>query len=302
MYDIEKHVKSGKHQKTATTIATSSSIASFCARPTDQDLSQIKAEVLHVLALVDSNTPFATTDVFNRTFKVMFPDSAIARSFSCGRTKATAITKTLAQDRTDTLVEALKNGPFSVSTDGSNDDYKLYPIVVRYFNSEVGKISTSLLALPCLKGDSTGVNIANLIISEFSKKSIPWENCISFSTDNAPVMVGRTSGCAIFLKKKHSELAVIGCPNNLLALAGQNAANTLPIDAEELLIYIFYHLDKSVKRKQTFKEFQQLHNVASHKILKHMHTRWLSLGSCLQRIIEQWDPLKDFFTAENSGR
>ena len=113
----------------------------------------------------------------------MCPDSAIARSFSCGRTKATAITKTLAQDRTEAHVEALKNGTFSVSTDDSND-YKLYLIVVRYSNSEVGIISTPLRVLPCLKRDSTGLNIANLIISDSIRSPSRKKNCLAFSTDN----------------------------------------------------------------------------------------------------------------------
>ena len=87
------------------------------------------------------------------------------------------------------------HGPFTVSTDGSNDDHKLYPIVVRYFNCEVGRISTSivLFILPCLhmlqkvQEDSSGSNIANLVITELhvAKMSIPWENCMAFSTDNA---------------------------------------------------------------------------------------------------------------------
>jgi hypothetical protein len=31
------------------------------------------------------------------------------------------------------------------------------------------------------------------------------------------------------------------------------------------------------------------------KFLKHVSTRWLSMGICLQRVLSQWEPLHDFF-------
>lgn len=35
-----------------------------------------------------------------------------------------------------------------------------------------------------------------------------------------------------------------------------------------------------------------------HKILKPSQTRWLSLERVVQRILEQWEPLKSFFDAQ----
>ena len=55
----------------------------------------------------------------------------------------------------------MKIGPFSIVTDGScdYDDKKLYPVCVRYFDSEKGKVMSVLLSLPELTVDSTGQNI-----------------------------------------------------------------------------------------------------------------------------------------------
>jgi hypothetical protein len=50
------------------------------------------------------------------------------------------------------------------------------------------------------------------------------------------------------------------------------------------------------KRQAMLKEFQIFCNVDPHKILRPAQTRWLSLLSVVKRILEQWEPLRLFFT------
>lgn len=82
-------------------------------------------------------------------------------------------------------------------------------------------------------------------------------------------------------------------------LAAGKAAKQLPIQVDELLIDIFYFLEKSSKRKQKLKSFQRKAGVPEHKILKHVPTRWLSLGHCIERLLEQWDALLAYFEEED---
>ena len=57
----------------------------------------------------------------------------------------------------------MRHTAFAIATDGSNDtDTKLYPVVVRYYNSDLGEVVCHPLALPNLVGNSTGENIAGL--------------------------------------------------------------------------------------------------------------------------------------------
>lgn len=65
---------------------------------------------------------------------------------------------------------------------------------------------------------------------------------------------------------------------------------------------IFYYLEKSAKRKDRLVEFQGMHNTEVRKILKHVPTRWLSLGRCLTRLLEQWQPLVSFFLNETKPK
>ncbi|KAH6947531.1 hypothetical protein HPB50_019664 [Hyalomma asiaticum] len=41
-----------------------------------------------------------------------------------------------------------------------------------------------------------------------------------------------------------------------------------------------------------------MHDTAVWKILKHVPMQWLSLGKCLTRLLEQWQPLVSFFLIE----
>ena len=62
-------------------------------------------------------------------------DSKIAKSYSCARTKSTAITGEMSKQMQE-KVSTEMDKPFSLSTDGSTDKAKLYPVVVRHWNDE----------------------------------------------------------------------------------------------------------------------------------------------------------------------
>lgn len=122
-----------------------------------------------------------------------------------------------------------------------------------------------------------------------------WENVISLGVDNANVMIGKTSGVAGRLLKLNPEIIIRGCPCHLLHLAAEKAAKILHYQFDEILIDIIYYLEIIVNRKQELIDFQNLCDAETHSILKHVCTRWLSIGKCLERLIEQWLPLKQYF-------
>ena len=131
------------------------------------------------------------------------------------------------------------------------------------------------------------------------KKNIPWQNCIAFGCDNATVMTGKHKGVAKYVKEKQSDSFIMGCYCHLLHIAAQNAASKLPYSVDELLIDIYYYLNKSTKRQQALKSFQALCGIEMRKMIKHSVTRWLSLEKCISRLLEQWLPLQEFFKKEN---
>ena len=71
--------------------------------------------------LVKLNMPLLAADTLKKVVKVTFPDSAIAKNYSCARNKTTEIVNHLATSKKMALKETIPNGPFCLSTDGSND-------------------------------------------------------------------------------------------------------------------------------------------------------------------------------------
>lgn len=116
--------------------------------------------------------------------------------------------------------------------------------------------------------------------------------------DNAPVMIGSKNGVAAVLKESHENIAILGCCCHLINLAAQKGSACLPVNVDEALVDAYYYLEKSSKRKDKLRAFQCLHDVECKKILKHINTRWLSLGRSLKRLVEQWQPLLSFFHSE----
>ncbi|KAK6178212.1 hypothetical protein SNE40_013022 [Patella caerulea] len=232
------------------------------------------------------------------------PDSKIAQEYSSGRTKTSCVINELAEDSKFKIVSIIQEDPFSLATDGSTDydDVKLYPVCVQYFNSDTGHVVSELLSLTECTMASTGQNIFELMNTELKSCEIPWKNVVSFSTDNAFMMVGALKGVASFILKENLSGFINGCLCHLMHLAASKAANCLNCDVKSLLIDIYYYLEKSSKRKQTLKSYQEQFSLPNRKIIKHVATRWLSLGKCLTRLSEQRSAFTAFLSTAFRNR
>ena len=71
----------------------------------------------------------------------------------------------------------------------------------------------------------------------------------------------------------------------------------IPPLAEELMRDVYNYFSNSAKRQEQFKIVQHFCDMEPHRLLRPCQTRWLSLHSCVSRLIEQWDALIQFFQA-----
>ena len=55
----------------------------------------------------------------------------------------------------------------------------------------------------------------------------------------------------------------------------------LSVNIEDFVIDIYYHFRRNAKRKA--------------QLIKHVSTRWPSLGKCLESTLKQWDCLESYF-------
>ena len=66
-----------------------------------------------------------------------------------------------------------------------------------------------------------------------------------------------------------------------------------PVDDLAVDIHSFFKISSA--RREEFK-FIQLEEVETHTFLRHVPSRWLTLGPVVDRLIEQWEPLQKYFT------
>ena len=152
VHDVKRHCKSIKThllKDTGAQPSISSSLSSSSRLLLQEQV--ITAELYFTSFIVQHNLSFASSDHFTKLCKLMFPDSQIAKNFSCSRTKTKAIVTHALAPATDSLVsEACVRGPFSILCDEGNDklDKKYFAIIVRYWDECVGKVVTRFLATP----------------------------------------------------------------------------------------------------------------------------------------------------------
>ena len=301
-YDIKTHINSAKHKDNLRNESSMNMMHNFLKR--DDKLSDDKvtrAECLMVSFIVGNNLPLATADKLSDLMPAMFPDSKIAGAFACKRTKTTHVVHEIAQDCKSKMSAIISDNVFGLATDGSSDrGYKnqIYPSVVRYYDRDIGRIVTGVLGLSACEGNSTGENIFHLLDKEV-KEHTEWRKCIAFCSDNANVMTGKHKGVAGFLKRENSDIFLTGCTCHLCHLAASKAASQLKaLSIEDLLMNIYFYVDKSSKRTKALMEFQEECGLEALKILKHTTTRWLSLANCIDRLLKMWEPLTLFFREE----
>lgn len=79
------------------------------------------------------------------------------------------------------------------------------------------------------------------------------------------------------------------------AIIANKACMCLPRAPEDLLRQVYTYLSGSSKRCAQLEEMQEYFNYKKKKILRVADTRWLSLHKCVERILENWEVLKDYF-------
>ena len=140
----------------------------------------VSAEALFCHFLIEHNLPFALCDHAGELFRNMFKDSKIARGFKCARTKATAIVKqALGPQAMTEVTKAMKNGPFSLLMDESNDicNEKDVALLVRYYDETKCRVVVKFLGIPVCN-IATGQTLYSVVEDQFGQYDVPWENLV----------------------------------------------------------------------------------------------------------------------------
>jgi hypothetical protein len=298
IHDIKKHLATAKHQEMVKVSSSNQSLISlFKQSPIEKSVT--RAEVLFANFIAEHNLPFLLADHFTHLTRAMFPDSQIAKAFRSAHTKTTCIvTGALNPYFAEPVFTQCQENPFSILCDeGTDHDDKNFAILVRLWDNQLGKPASRFLDMPiCNIG--TAEKLFEALDKALNERKIPWSNVIGFESDTTNVMVGKHNSILSRIKQKQPDVFSQGCVchlSNLCLLAGVKA---LPIDVDDFFVDLFYYFDKSSKRKEELREFQEFTGTKELKIIKHCKTRWLSLEKAVKRVLQQWCALHAYFDRE----
>ncbi|KAK3698610.1 hypothetical protein QZH41_014592, partial [Actinostola sp. cb2023] len=204
------------------------------------------------------------------------------------------------------LVEQMKMLPYSLATDGSNDNglKKLNPLTVRIYDVNLGKVTTRFLDM-CLSTGGTAEQLFTTIDDCLKLYHIPWENCVAVGVDNTNVNIGKNNSIMTRVKAKNDAVYFSGCQchvvHNTSAATATALTSATGFDVEDLMVDVYYWFDYSTKRKSVLAEYTEFCDQDYRKILKHVSTRWLSLETAITRVLKQYVSLKAYFLPEDEA-
>ena len=151
----------------------------------------------------------------------------------------------------------MNSGPYSLVTDGSNDESgikNLNPVLLRLFDDNKGKVSDQLLDMGACKGGTTE-ELFNNIDYILIECKVDWENCVAVGLDNTAVNVGKKNSIMTRILAKNINIFINSCPCHLIHTTANKAAERFSevsgFDVEDFLVDLFHWFDKSSKRKVT---------------------------------------------------
>ncbi|XP_074033717.1 uncharacterized protein isoform X2 [Leptinotarsa decemlineata] len=293
---LKKHAFSEKHKTNLKQVSNNTKLTDIF-KNNSLETNIRNAEIKLCGLLTTNNLPFLLMDILSPLLTNIFPDSQIARHLSIKRTKATVVVYECGNIFLNNLYKKLQEPGcfFSLILDETTDisAIKQCAYSVIYFDEEKYRIVNRFFDITEMEG-STADDIFTSLILTLQSKNIPFSNLVGFASDTPNVMVGQYHSVFSLMKDENPNIVCVKCSCHMVHLAASKACLKLPRSVEDLLRNLGSHFNRSSARHQKFKEFQIFFRTEIHKILSPAVTRWLSLKACVDRVLEQYEPLKAY--------
>ena len=259
------------------------------------------------MLLVQHNTFFNISDHLCPLIRNEFKGSAVSESFSCSRTKTAAIVNCLGDHFFENLKTDMQNLPYSLMFDSSNDNgvEKMFPVTVRIYDVNFGRIMTKFLDMNLLEGReaSTADVMFESVNNLLDVNSIQWDHCMAIGLDNTNVNIGDHNSIKSRAREKNKNVIIADCPchklHNASGKAGTVFSEVTDFDVEDHCVDVFYWFDKSSKQKNILKEYYEFCDTEFQEVIKFISTRSLCLELCINRELKKYEGLKSYFLSEN---
>jgi hypothetical protein len=297
--DIKTHMASKSHKQAERVTKQNNIMTKFLISSKNTGLQDdvIAAEILMVYHSVNHSHSYRSIDCTLKLLPVVFNDSSKASKMSCGRTKSEAIViNVLAPYSQEMIVNDLDKSYayFSISSDASNKgNTKLFPVVLRYFDPNVG-VMTRLLDF-YKDSDETATAISERILDVVQKNNLNMHMVSAYSADNASINFGKHNGVYKKLCASNEHILPAGYPAHILHNTAKKACDAMDYDVESLILKVYNHFSISAKRVAQLKEMFDFVDIEWAQLLRHVPTRWLSLFPAIDRLLKNWPAVKAYF-------
>nr|XP_037284486.1 uncharacterized protein LOC119177183 [Rhipicephalus microplus] len=261
-----------------------------------------KAETTFALSVVAKGIPFSWGDTATSIYHCMFPDSDIAKKFSCGRIKlARIVSDGLGPYFKGQVVTELcqPNVYFSIMIDETPKPelrVQQLDVLVRYFSSSQQEVVVEHVQSFDLRRATAEIIVGCI---EEAIADLPKQGLVCFFSDGPNVMKSVRNKL-----QKHVAPSLIdigNCNLHKVHNAFGRGLDAFGLDVEEVVRNIYYYF-KGAVRAEALRECQDTLGISCHVFLRHVSNRWLTLQDSLCRVEEQFEALRTYFFKGNSSR
>ena len=287
---ISSHNATQKHKNSARQTKSNQSVKAFFksqSAPTTLDYKTAAAEGTWAFHTVKHQQSFLSND-------------CTSQKFTSVRTKTKSITtRVLGPYAQKILLSELGTQPFSVLVDASNHNLlELFSLVIRFYNAKVG-VQVRLLYLRSMPSE-TSQQIIDFIHTSLQENDLDLKRLTSFCADNAPVNFGSSqlsgqNNVLYRLKQRAIQLNSVGSPAHILHNEAEKGSDCLTVDITTIVMKIGSHFKSQTSRTLSLKQFCEKLDTNYSTLPTHTPTRWTTLDSVLEPMIDLWEPLKAHF-------
>ena len=258
-------------------------------------LQVIAAELSKVFHAVKHHHSYNSSDCGMKLDPVIFPDSSISRKLACGRTKSEALVQNvLAPKSVETVLNDLSSNKFfSVSTDASNmKNRKLFPVCLQYFCLD--GVHRKLLDF-VEQNDESSAEVADMLTASLTTHGLNIKCMVGYSADNASVNYGCKKSVYTALQALNPNVLKANCNTHIVHNTLRKVVDVLDCDVETVVTAVYSHFSISANRRVELQDFFKFVDLEYHDMLRHVSTRWLSLGPAIARLLQSWPALISYF-------
>lgn len=259
----------------------------------------LRAEILWELKCVKSIFSFASNSGNNDLFSAMFPDSKIAKSYKMSETKCKyliqfGVSPWILED----LKKDIKASPFSYLFDETTTVQvkKQYDAYVRYESKRHGEIVDRYCGSLFL-----GHCDANHLVTNFYDfgRRMDWEidYLLQIGMDGPRTNLSFNKKLVADLKEKHEKSIIdIGtCNIHKIHNSFKKGLQKLQFDFDGCAADLHFFFKHSSARRMDFQLMELITEIEAEYMLRHVSSRWLSLKKVKNRILDQWQNLREYF-------